>query len=218
MRINGGEMTEEKIEAIIESILFTMGKAVPVSDIAQAMELPEAAVWKTLRKMEREYHDGGRGIMLIELEDSVQMCTPAEYYPWLIRLVSQPKKPILTEAVLETLSIIAYKQPVTRTEIEKIRGVGSDHAVSRLLEYGLIEEKGRLDAPGRPILFGTTEEFLRTFGVASIQDLPVADDTLVEEIKEAAEREIGGSPQTEEAESNPAAEDSEDKEPIQVEI
>ena len=187
----------QKAQAVIEAVLFTMGKSVPVSSLAQVLELPEKEVWKLIRGMQKEYRDTGRGIMLLELEDSVQMCTAAEYYPYLIRLVSAPKKQVLTESVLETLSIIAYKQPVTRTEIEKIRGVKSDHAVSRLLDYGLIEEKGRLDAPGRPILFGTTEEFLRTFGVASVSDLPVADAALLEEMKEAAEEEIGGRPENE---------------------
>lgn len=198
-------MDENRAEAVIEAILFTMGKSVPVASLAQVLSMPEKTVWKVIRKMQREYKDAGRGIMLLELEDSVQMCTVAEYYPYLIQLVSQPKKQVLTESVLETLSIIAYKQPVTRSEIEKIRGVGSDHAVNRLLEFELIEEKGRLDAPGRPILFGTTEEFLRTFGVASISDLPVADAALLEEMKEEAEEEIGGQPE-------------EEKEPVTVEV
>ena len=149
-------MEQQKAEGIIEAVLFTMGKSVPVASLAELLELPEQKVWTILRDMQRSYKENGRGMMLLELEDSVQMCTTAEYYPYLIKLVSQPKKQVLTEAVLETLSIIAYKQPVPRSEIEKIRGVGSDHAVNRLLEFGLIEEKGRLDAPGRPILFGTT--------------------------------------------------------------
>ena len=187
------EVEERKIEAAIEAILFAIGKSVAVASLAQALELSEQAVWKVIHRMQREYRDAGRGVMIVELEDRVQMCTVTEYYPYLIRLVSQPKKPVLTDAVLETLSIIAYKQPVTRAEIEKIRGVGSDHAVSRLLEFGLIEEKGRLDAPGRPVLFGTTEEFLRTFGVSSVSDLPAADEALLEEIKEEAEKEAGAS-------------------------
>ena len=153
--------------------------------------------------------------MLLELEDSVQMCTTAEYYPYLIKLVSQPKKQVLTEAVLETLSIIAYKQPVPRSEIEKIRGVGSDHAVNRLLEFGLIEEKGRLDAPGRPILFGTTEEFLRTFGISSISDLPVADSSELEEWKAEAEAEV---PQDENEDTEAKSSAEQREEPVQVEV
>lgn len=183
---------ESRAKAVIEAVLFTMGKSVPVSSLAQILDITENETWKIIHRLQRDYKENSRGIMLLELEDSVQMCTAAEYYPYLIKLVSQPKKQVLTESVLETLSIIAYKQPVTRSEIEKIRGVGSDHAVGRLLEYGLIEEKGRLDAPGRPILFGTTEEFLRTFGISSISGLPAADETLLQEMKEAAEEEIGG--------------------------
>ena len=108
----------------------------------------------------------------MELEDSYQMCTKKEMYEYLIQIAKQPRRYHLTDVVLETLSIIAYKQPVTRLEIEKIRGVKSDHAVNKLIEYDLIAEVGRLDAPGRPILFGTTEEFLRRFSVQSVDELP----------------------------------------------
>lgn len=210
-------MEQQKAEGIIEAVLFTMGKSVPVASLAELLELPEQKVWTILRDMQRSYKENGRGMMLLELEDSVQMCTTAEYYPYLIKLVSQPKKQVLTEAVLETLSIIAYKQPVPRSEIEKIRGVGSDHAVNRLLEFGLIEEKGRLDAPGRPILFGTTEEFLRTFGISSISDLPVADSSELEEWKAEAEAEV---PQDENADADTEAKSSveQQEEPVQVEV
>ena len=121
---------------------------------------------------------------------SYQMCTRPEYYENLIRVAATPKKQVLTEVVLETLSIIAYKQPVTKMEIEKIRGVSSDHAVSKLVEYNLVCELGRLDAPGRPLLFGTTEEFLRSFGVHSIEELPVLSPVQVEEFKQEAEEEM----------------------------
>ena len=118
------------------------------------------------------------------------MCTKPEYYEQLIKVASQPRKYVLTDVLLETLSIIAYKQPVTKLEIEKIRGVSSDHAVNKLVEYGLAKELGRLDAPGRPMLFGTTEEFLRTFGVQSIEELPVISEELVEKFKDEAEMEL----------------------------
>lgn len=110
-------------------------------------------------------------------------------------MVKQPKKTLLTDVLLETLSIVAYKQPVTRLEVEKIRGVKSDHAVNKLVEYGLIEEVGRMDAPGRPILFGTTEEFLRRFGVNSVGDLPQATPEQMEDFKEEAEEEAGLEPE-----------------------
>ncbi len=108
----------------------------------------------------------------------------------MIRIAKQPKKYALTEVLLETLSIVAYKQPVTRLEIEKIRGVKCDHAVNKLVEYGLIEEVGRLDAPGRPLLFGTTEDFLRSFGVSSTEELPQMSAEQIEDFKEEAEEEI----------------------------
>ena len=118
------------------------------------------------------------------------MCTKAEMYGYLIRIAKQPKKNVLTDVILETLSIIAYKQPVTKIEIEKIRGVSCEHAVNKLLDYGLVTEVGRLDAPGRPILLGTTEEFLRCFGVQSIEDLPSLNPEKIEEFKQEAQDEI----------------------------
>ena len=118
------------------------------------------------------------------------MCTKQEYYDYLVRLALQPKKAVLTDVMLETLSIIAYKQPVTKQEIEKIRGVKSDHAVNKLVEYRLVKELGRLDAPGRPILFGTTEEFLRNFGVQGLDDLPILDPVQLEDFKAEAEEEV----------------------------
>ena len=131
-----------------------------------------------------------RGVRIIELDGAYQMCTKTEMYEYLIRVASQPKKHVLTDVLLETLSIIAYKQPVTKLEIEKIRGVKSDHAVNKLVEYNLACEVGRLDAPGRPILFGTTEEFLRRFSIQSIEDLPSMQPEQVETFKEEAEEEV----------------------------
>ena len=111
-------------------------------------------------------------------------------YEYLIKIAKTPKKYVLTDTLMETLSIIAYKQPVTRLEIERIRGVSCDHAVNRLLEFNLITEVGRLDAPGRPLLFGTTEEFLRSFGVKSLDELPELNAVQIEEFKQQAEAEV----------------------------
>ena len=133
------------------------------------------------REMMDSFEQENRGIKIIELEQSYQMCTKQEYYDYLVKMAMEPKKAVLTDVMLETLSIIAYKQPVTRLEIEKIRGVKCDHAVNKLMEYGLVQELGRLDAPGKPILFGTTEEFLRTFGVESSEELPVIDPVQMED-------------------------------------
>ena len=137
-----------------------------------------------------KYESEDRGIRIIELEDAFQMCTKKEMYEYLIRVAKQPKKYVLTDVLLETLSIIAYKQPVTKLEIEKIRGVKSDHAVNKLVEYNLVCECGRLDAPGIPILFGTTEEFLRRFSVQSVEDLPSLNPEQMENFKEEAEEEV----------------------------
>lgn len=136
------------------------------------------------------YQEEDRGIGIIELEDSFQMCTKKEMYEYLIRVAKQPKRYVLTDVVLETLSIIAYKQPITKIEIERIRGVKSDHAVNKLVEYNLVAEVGRLDTPGRPILFGTTEEFLRRFRVQSVDELPGITPEKVEDFKAEAEDEI----------------------------
>ena len=138
---------------------------------------------------EKEYENEDRGIRLIELDDKYQLCTKNEYYEILATIVNMPKKAVLTDVLLETLSIIAYKQPVTKSEIEKIRGVSCGHSVNKLVEYNLVTELGRLDAPGRPMLFGTTEEFLRSFGVKSIDELPELSQTQIEEFKIEAENE-----------------------------
>ena len=175
---------------IVESILFTMGRSVEISSLSAACELDEGSMRSVLNELAERYAEDDRGIQLIFLNDSVQLSTKAKFYPYLIRVASQPKKHVLTEAILETLSIIAYRQPVTRADIDRIRGVKSDHAVSRLIDYQLIEEVGRLDAPGRPVLFATTEEFLRCFGISSVSELPQAEAERIEGFREEAEKEI----------------------------
>lgn len=177
-------------EAVVEAVLFTMGKSVELRQLAAALGDSEAAAKKAVLSLKERYDREKRGMQIIELEDSFQMCTRSDYYEDLIRVAATPKKQVLTEVVLETLSIIAYKQPVTKLEIEKIRGVKSDHAVNRLVEYDLVQEVGRLDAPGRPVLFGTTEEFLRRFGIGSREDLPELDPVRAEEIKSEVEEEL----------------------------
>lgn len=182
-------MTIEKTEGIIEAILFTMGESVELEKIAAAIEHDEETTRKLIHNMADRYEAEDRGVRIIELDNSFQMCTKPEAYEYLIRIAKQPKKYVLTDVLLETLSIIAYRQPVTKMEIEKIRGVKTDHAVNKLVEYELVQEVGRLDAPGRPILFGTTEEFLRHFGVTSLEELPNLNPEQVEDLKEQAEDE-----------------------------
>ena len=179
-------MNIKKLEAVVEAILFSMGEAVEIERLAAAVDHDEDTVRKIIRSMMTRYDEEDRGIHLIELDGSFQLCTKPEMYEYLIKIASQPKRRVLTDVLLETLSIIAYKQPVTKMEIEKIRGVSSDNAVNKLVEYNLVCELGRLDAPGRPLLFGTTEEFLRCFGVHSIDDLPVLSPVQVEEFKQEA--------------------------------
>lgn len=183
-------MDMDRIEAVIEAVLFTMGEAVEAEKLAVAIEHDVDTTIKIVHNMMDKYEASDRGIKIIELENAFQMCTKSEYYDELIKVASQPRKYALTDVLLETLSIIAYKQPITKMEIEKIRGVSSDHAVNRLVEYGLAKELGRLDAPGRPMLFGTTQEFLRAFGVQSIEDLPIISEDLVERFTDEAQMEL----------------------------
>ena len=179
----------EKTESAIEAILFTMGNSVEIGKIAMAIDHDEDTTRKIIHNMMDRYSEQHRGIKIVELDNAFQMCTNPEYYEQLIKVASQPKKQVLTDVLLETLSIIAYKQPITRIEIEKIRGVKCDHAVNKLVEYNLVMEVGRLDAPGRPILFGTSEEFLRQFGISSLEDLPIINKAKEEEFKLEAEEE-----------------------------
>ena len=180
----------KKIESVLEAVLFTMGESVSVDRLAAAIQHDEDTTRKIMHQMMDHYNEEQRGMKIIELENAFQLCTRPEMYEYLIRVAKQPKKHVLTDVLLETLSIIAYKQPITKAEIEKIRGVKSDHAVNKLVEYNLVMELGRLDAPGKPILFGTTEEFLRNFGAQSTEDLPVLDPTQKVEFKMEAEEEI----------------------------
>lgn len=177
-------------EAIVEAVLFTMGNSVPVEQLAMAIDQSEAIAKRVVRNLQRRYQQENRGMQILELENAYQMSTRAKYYENLIRVASAPKKHVLSDVLLETLSIVAYRQPVTKIEIGRIRGVSSDHAVNRLVEYGLIYEAGRLDAPGRPALFATTEEFLRRFGVGTITDLPTMNPEQKEEIIQEVEEEL----------------------------
>ena len=169
-------MEIKKLEAAIEAVLFTMGESVELTQIASAIQQDKETTRKLLNNMMDRYQEEDRGIQIIELEQSYQMCTKKEYYECLIRLALHPKKPALTD--------------VTKAEIEKIRGVKCDHAINKLVEYELVKELGRLDAPGRPILLGTTEEFLRCFGVQGLEELPAVDPVRLEDFKAEAEEEV----------------------------
>ena len=182
-------------ENIVESILFMMGESVSVDTLATAIEstvdVAKDAAERLYNKYQNEYQD--RGMKVIKLGSKYQMVSNNKYFKNLVLVASHPQKPVITESILETLSIIAYKQPITKPEIENIRGVKSDYACNRLLEYGLIEEKGRQETAGRPILFGTTEEFMLRFGIESLDDLPILDATRFAELESEVEKELSES-------------------------
>ena len=162
-------MDRTEMKAALEAVLFTMGDAVEEERLAAALEISVPELTDLMKELTEDFQDSGHGIMISRLGTKYQMCTKAEHYPTLIKLCHIPQKHVLTDTLLETLSIIAYKQPVTR--------------------YHLICELGRLDAPGRPILFGTTDDFLRSFGVSSLEELPIISTDKMEQFREEAEEE-----------------------------
>lgn len=180
------EYSDEYLTSALEAILFSVGESVSVDRLAAALEMEKKVLVKQLENIIYNYNNSDRGIRIVELDGSLQLCTRNEYYGVLAKIVNTPKKLSLTDVVLETLSIIAYKQPITRPEIEAIRGVSCVHAINKLIEYNLVQEVGRMDAPGRPIMFGTTEEFLRCFGVSSTSDLPLISPDKIEDFKKEA--------------------------------
>jgi len=184
------KMERERQEAVIEAVLFTMGESVSIHKLAELIEDTPSEGRKIITKMQEDLQAANRGVSIVEFENSFQMCTKVEMYDDLLKIAKSPRKYTLSDTLLETLSIIAYKQPVTKLDIEKIRGVNCDHAVNRLVEFDLVKELGRLDAPGRPLLFGTTEQFLRSFGVKSLEELPEINPVQLEEFKVQAEEEV----------------------------
>ena len=169
-------MEIEKLQGMVEAILFTMGESVELSKIAAAIQHDEETTRKMIHNMMDRYEEDNRGIHIIELENSFQMCTKPEAYEYLVRVAKQPKKYVLTEVLLETLSIIAYKQPVTKGEIESVRGIRCDRVIEGLIKKKLIAEVGRSSTVGRPLLYGTTDEFLKQFGFETLKDLPDIED------------------------------------------
>ena len=165
-------MDIKTVEAIIEGVLFAAGDAVKIEKLSDIAEVDTGTLVSIVNNISDRYAAEKSGIMIIRLEDSFQMCTRPEYNEYISRLKEPKKSQSLSNAAIEVLSVIAYRQPVTRSQIENIRGVSSDSLVSRLVERGLVKEVGRLDAPGRPILFSTTEEFLRCFNLSSLTELP----------------------------------------------
>ncbi len=181
-------MVDKKLQCILECVLFAAGEAVKTDKLAEIVEEKREAVIRAMEELTAYYNNENRGLSIIEIDDGYQMCTRPSYYTYVQALAGIRRQQGLSNAAMEALSIIAYNQPVTRGAIEYVRGVNSDYAVAKLLERGLIEEHGRLDAPGKPILFVTTNEFLRTFGLKSLEDLP--DISTNVELEEADESQL----------------------------
>ena len=165
-------MELEKIESIIESMLFAAGRMVSIEEMELALEISKEDIEKIIEKMQEEYKDAKRGIELIKLNNGYQLCSKKENYDYIYQIIDKRNKPKLSSAALETLSIIAYNPKISRAEIEAIRGVSVDATIYKLLEYGLIEEAGKLDLPGKPMSYKTSEEFLKMFGYSSLDELP----------------------------------------------
>ena len=168
-------MEIKEMEAVIEGLLFAAGDPLETEKIAEILEIDKKSARLILNNMVANYRNSKRGIMIREIDGSYQLCTRFEHYDYIRRLFEPRQKQALSQAAFETLAIIAYNQPVTRTKIEQIRGVNSDSAVTRLVERNLVREAGRLDSPGKPMLYETTEEFLRSFGFKSTADLPILE-------------------------------------------
>ena len=161
-----------KEESIIEAMLFSAGREVGVKEIMNVLELSAEDIDKIILKMKAEYEARNSGIEIIKVNDSYQLCTRKELYEYIYPLFDNRAKPNISNAALETLSIIAYNPNITRSQIEAIRGVNADGTVYKLLEFDLIEEAGKLDAPGRPTMYRVTNKFMKMFGISSLEELP----------------------------------------------
>lgn len=165
-------MEIDKTKSIIEAILFSAGRVVETKELMAILELSNEDIDVILQSMKAEFEEQGRGIEIIKVNNGYQLCSKKEYYDYIYPIFDNRAKPNLSTAALETLSIIAYNPKITRAEIEQIRGVNSDGTIYKLLEYNLIEEAGKLDAPGKPTIYKTTPEFLKMFGISSLDELP----------------------------------------------
>lgn len=165
-------MELNKSKAIIQSILFAAGREVKLNEIMSSLELGKDETMAIMESLISDLNEEKSGIEIVKINDGFQMCSKKEYSEYIYPIIDKRTKPNLSSAALETLSIIAYNPKITRAEIESIRGVGCDGTIYKLLEYGLIEEAGRIDAPGRPTTYRTTNDFLKKFGYTSLDDLP----------------------------------------------
>lgn len=216
-------MEIEKIKQIIESIMFAVGRDIGVNELSSVLELAPENVQEIIESMRTEFEETGRGVQIIKVNNGYQLCSKKENYEYIYQIIDKRNKPNLSQAALETLAIIAYNPKITRAEIESIRGVNSDGTIYKLLDHNLIEDAGRLDAPGRPTTYQTTKEFLRLFGYTSLEELPelprykldenqqiVIDDLVKDENKEEEQNPIEAPmPEREEVEKNEENQNSE---------
>lgn len=191
LEINGMNQDEKvKIQSVIESILFLSGEAVEKERLAETLEVEALTISNLVSQINESYIENNSGLYITQVDEAYQMCTIPENASYIERFLQKPSKKLLTQPIIETLAIIAYSQPITKVQIADIRGVRSDHTINKLLEYNLICEIGRLDVIGKPILFGTTGEFLRHFGFSSIEEMPKVKEELIERFKEEVQEEI----------------------------
>ena len=202
-------MEIDKIKSIIEAILFSAGRIVETKELMAILELSNEDIDSIIQNMKSEYEEQNRGIEIIKVENGYQMCSRKEYYDYIYPIFDNRAKPSLSAAALETLSIIAYNPKITRAEIEQIRGVNSDGTIYKLLEYNLIEEVGRLDAPGRPTIYSTTKDFLKMFGMSSIEELPELPKYKIDENEQIVIDELIDENKKEESESSQIEKDEE---------
>ena len=208
-------MDIEKTKAIIEAILFAAGRVVKINELVLVLEKNEEEINKIIENMQEEYKAENRGIEIIKVDNGFQLATKNGLHEYIYPILDKRNKPNLSTAALETLSIIAYNPKITRAEIEAIRGVSADACVYKLLEYGLIEEAGKTDLPGKPMAYRTTEDFLKMFGYSSLNDLPelprykldenqqiVIDDLVEQEVPEPEREEERNNNNQEENENN----------------
>lgn len=186
----------EDLKSAVEAILFTAGDSVEINRIGKVLGAEPWEVRKAAEELSREYEEQGRGIRLVRLEEKLQMVSAPEYNDAVNRTLEKRSQPKLSPTALEVLSIVAYYQPVTRAYIEQLRGADSSYTVALLSERGLIAPCGRLEAPGRPMLFGTTEQFLRVMGISSLEELPplpnIATGEGIQELQAAIDAASGG--------------------------
>lgn len=167
-----------KVKKIIEVLLFIAGEPLSLNKISQILEIKQSVAMNLVLELKKEYWEAQKGIDIIEISNGYQMCTRHEYSPWINRLKKQRKENKLSPSALESIAIIAYKQPITRIEIDNIRGVSSIGVIQTLLEKKLIKIIGRKDIVGKPLLYGTTSEFLKTFGLPNLSALPQIDELI----------------------------------------